>query len=340
MHTMNKTVIPFVSREDYPELLRAVDDQNSFLADYDSFLKLCDNMIKDYQKAGLTIIKVNINPGELVKWCRSQNRIIDSTARAEYAVFLYSKYSLASDTCGLKITANNFSEFTYSKQHHFACFGDNDVELYGEKKDPGLCDLKVYRDLLVYTFLKEHIPKGSRILDIGGGDSRIINTVKNDYECWNIDKLEGVENGPSSLNVAGFRLIRDYMGNFNKELPDNYFDFVFSISALEHTPGDDKTNSDIIKDINRVMKVDTFSLHCFDIVIGREEVWTNKLLPFIFNQVKTINPFIPFSIMEKDPSVYVMSEEAYNRTWKSITQVSYEKFGKPLSYNILWKQST
>jgi hypothetical protein len=88
---MNKTLIPFVSREDYPELLRVVDDQNSFPPDYDSFLKLCDNMIKDYQKAGLAIMKVNIKPGELAEWCHSQNRIIDSTARAEYAVFLYSK---------------------------------------------------------------------------------------------------------------------------------------------------------------------------------------------------------------------------------------------------------
>lgn len=88
---MNQTVIPFVSREDYHELLRIVDDQNSFPSDYDSFLKLCDNMIEDYKKAGLNIIKVNINPSELAEWCRSQNRNIDSTARAEYAVFLYSK---------------------------------------------------------------------------------------------------------------------------------------------------------------------------------------------------------------------------------------------------------
>jgi hypothetical protein len=39
----------------------------------------------------LNIIKVNIIPGELAGWCRSQNRKIDSTARAEYAVFLYTK---------------------------------------------------------------------------------------------------------------------------------------------------------------------------------------------------------------------------------------------------------
>jgi hypothetical protein len=91
IHTMDLTVIPFVSREDYPELLCIVDDKNSFPADYDSFLQLCDNMIKDYQKAGVKIIKMNINPSEFAEWCRNQNRNIDGKARSDYAVFLYSK---------------------------------------------------------------------------------------------------------------------------------------------------------------------------------------------------------------------------------------------------------
>jgi len=88
---MSQAVLPFVSQEDYTELLRIVDDQNNFPSDYDSFLKLCDKMIKDYQEAGLNIIKININPNELAEWCGSQNRKIDRTAREEYAVFLYSK---------------------------------------------------------------------------------------------------------------------------------------------------------------------------------------------------------------------------------------------------------
>ena len=88
---MNLTVIPFVSREDYPDLISIVDDKNSFPPEYDSFLRLCDNMISDYQKAGLKIIKIDINPAELAEWCRSRNRKIDGAARGEFAVFLYSK---------------------------------------------------------------------------------------------------------------------------------------------------------------------------------------------------------------------------------------------------------
>ncbi|GAI29988.1 unnamed protein product, partial [marine sediment metagenome] len=136
--------------------------------------------------------------------------------------------------------ADDFDDFTYSKKSHFALFKGYDVELYGKSIDPDACDLKAYQDLLVFSFIKENIPRGSRILDIGGGKSRILNYFKNNYECWNLDKLEGLGNGPVAVGSEGCRLVKDYIGCFNKELPDNYFDFVFSISALEHVPEDDE----------------------------------------------------------------------------------------------------
>jgi hypothetical protein len=88
---MDLTVVPVVSREDYPELLSIVEDNNSFPADYDSFVQLYDNMMRDYQKTGRKMIKINIKPGELAEWCRSQNRKVDSKARGDYAIFLYEK---------------------------------------------------------------------------------------------------------------------------------------------------------------------------------------------------------------------------------------------------------
>ncbi len=152
------------------------------------------------------------------------------------------------------ITPLNFDKFTFSKMDHFNLFLEHnfDEELFGCVVDPGDCDLKVYQDLLIYSFIKFNVPAGSKILDIGGGDSRILKHFKNDYECWNIDKLEGVGNGPTDIDTTGFRLVFDYMGNFNNELPENYFDFVFSISTLEHVPADEaKIHADILKDINR-----------------------------------------------------------------------------------------
>ena len=49
-----------------------------------------------------------------------------------------------------------------------------------------------------------------------------------------------------------------------RELPDHYFDFVFSVSALEHTPDDHSVRVNVLKDINRILKPGCPSLHCFD----------------------------------------------------------------------------
>jgi glycosyltransferase involved in cell wall biosynthesis/radical SAM superfamily enzyme YgiQ (UPF0313 family)/ADP-heptose:LPS heptosyltransferase/ubiquinone/menaquinone biosynthesis C-methylase UbiE len=229
--------------------------------------------------------------------------------------------------------------FTYSKKSHFALFKGYDTELYAGAVDPDNCDLKNYQDLLVLLFIRENIPTGSRILDIGGGNSRILKHLKNEYECWNLDKLEGRGSGPASIDSTGYRLVKDYIGNFNKELPDNYFDFVFSISALEHVPDDNPDYlGNIRDDIERILKPGGYSLHCFDVVIKKDSVWTNKLLPFLCQNLKMITPFVPFEELERDPDLYVMTEKAYQKGWQSTTKKTYLDFGKPLSYNVLWQK--
>ena len=229
--------------------------------------------------------------------------------------------------------------FSYSKKSHFELFKGYDTELYAGAVDPDNCDLKNYQDLLVLLFIRENIPKGSRILDIGGGDSRILKHLKDEYECWNLDKLEGRGSGPASIDSTGYRLVKDYIGNFNKELPDNYFDFVFSVSALEHVPDDNQDYlGNIRDDIERILKPGGYSLHCFDVVIKKDSVWTNKLLPFLCQNLKMITPFVPLEELERDPDLYVMTEKAYQKGWQSITKKTYLDFGKPLSYNVLWQK--
>jgi tetratricopeptide (TPR) repeat protein len=160
----------------------------------------------------------------------------------------------------------------------------------------------------------------------------------NDYECWNIDKLEGLGNGLTSVNATGYRLVEAYMGEFTEELPGHYFDFIFSISALEHVGDDKKTFQNICLDIDRVLKPGDYSLHCFDVVLKKDEVWTNQLLPHMFENFETINSFIPLDQLKYDDDLFVMSKQAYIRRWQHITKKPYEEFGEPVSYNILWKK--
>ena len=126
------------------------------------------------------------------------------------------------------------------------------LDCTGPRKNMGNVDLKTYQDLLVMRFIQDYIPKGSRILDVGGGNSRMLKHFHKTYECWNLDKLEGIGNGPQAVKDVPYKLVRAYMGDFSNELPENYFDLVFSISALEHVPENDrKIHNNIIDDIAR-----------------------------------------------------------------------------------------
>lgn len=244
------------------------------------------------------------------------------------------------------LNADNFNEFTFSKKWHFEYFLKNnyDEELYSVTVDPDYCDLKAYQDLFIFSYIKNNIRKGSKLLDIGGGDSRILNYFQNDYECWNIDKLEGIGHGPKEIDTSGFRLVQDYIGNFNDELPENYFDLVFSISTLEHIPIDNNLiYENILKDINRVLKKDCHSVHCVDHTTDRllgsvEEVWVNPIIPYFFKNQVMINKFIPLEIVETDAGLFYMSEKYFNDKWAEATGKTYEEFGKPFSYNFIWKK--
>lgn len=245
-----------------------------------------------------------------------------------------------------KICPENFNDFTYSKNWHFDIFlGNNyDEELFNLNINPEYCDLKVYQDLFLFSYIKQNIIKGSKLLEIGGGSSRILNYFKNEYECWNIDKLEGIGHGPKEIDSTGCRLVLDYMGNFNDELPDNYFDLIFSISTLEHVPlGETEIYKNILKDINRVLKPGGYSLHCVDHTTDRllgqvDNVWTNPIIPFFFKNQKMINKFITLEIAETDHDLFYMSKKYFDDNWSEATAKSYEEFGKPFSYNFIWNK--
>jgi glycosyltransferase involved in cell wall biosynthesis/ubiquinone/menaquinone biosynthesis C-methylase UbiE len=241
------------------------------------------------------------------------------------------------DDSTAKVARSNFGNFTYSKHSHFAKF-----KRFGFTVDahPDTCDLKVYQDLLVYNFIIQNLPLGAKLLEIGGGQSRIIEVLKNNYECWNLDKFEGVGNGPLSPDEArDNRIVLDYIGNFNQELPDNYFDFVFSISTLEHIwPENDENFKNICDDIDRVLKPGGLCLHCIDIVLRPTDMWTNGILPYMIRNIKMLHPVTSFAEIAIDPDTYFMSKKAYENSWQGIINKNYEEFGKPLSYNVIYEK--
>jgi len=235
-------------------------------------------------------------------------------------------------------TPKHFSHFAYAKKSHFEAFRGLDTALYGKPVDHAQCDLKRYQDLLVLTFITATIPQGSKILEIGGGNSRILAHLADRYECWNVDKFEGLGNGPKALPQKGYRIIRDYLGNNNPELPDNHFDLVFSISALEHTPDDENLFENIVNDMHRILKHGGTNLHLFNVVFKRDGFWTNPFLTYLFEQTSPSYPMPDSDKMRVDPDLYTMGKSAYDRTWKKIVGKPYEECGQPSSVNILWRK--
>jgi ubiquinone/menaquinone biosynthesis C-methylase UbiE len=183
------------------------------------------------------------------------------------------------------------------------------------------------------------IPRGSRLLEVGGGASRIIRHWKNHFECWNVDRLEGCGHGPTEVDVTGYRLVKAFMGDFSAEIPADGFDFVFSISALEHTPrGDTVFLESIAADIDRVLKPGAYSLHCFDAVLKRQKLWVNQLLDHIFATRPTLNRPVGFEELAASEDLFVLPRTVYDRHWLPRNGVDYETYGRPLSINVLWRK--
>lgn len=234
---------------------------------------------------------------------------------------------------------DNVAAFSHSKREHFELFKGLPFQSYNVgDPDPAVCDLKVYQDYLTYCFIRRNVAPGSRILEVGGGDSRILRHFSNDYECWNADKCEGLGNGPIQFTSPHYKIVYDYLGSFNAELPDHGFDFVFSISALEHAPEDETVRANILKDIHRVLKPGCPSLHCFDAIVKTTAPsWVNGLIPHLYAHAPLQTQFVPPDELAADPGTYFMSQQAYEANWQPITKDSYADFGRPFSYNLFWR---
>jgi hypothetical protein len=78
--------------------------------------------------------------------------------------------------------------------------------------------------------------RGKRIIEVGGGDSRVLPMLEGNQR-WNVDKFEGVGQGPTTVNTTGgVEVIRAFFGEFDPSIPQ--VDVIFSISVVEHIPFD------------------------------------------------------------------------------------------------------
>ena len=115
----------------------------------------------------------------------------------------------------------------------------------------------------------------TRILEVGGSDCRVLRSFSSNNECWNAEKFEGLAGGPSrKIETDGVQNIPAYLGEFDKALPNSYFDVVFSVSVVEHVTDDKLT--DFFLDIARVLKPGGLTFHAIDVYVFDEEHWSES----------------------------------------------------------------
>jgi len=121
--------------------------------------------------------------------------------------------------------------------------------------------MKTVQDTYVYHLLRHE--KGKKILEAGGGNSRLMRLLRKANECWLVDRFDGLGNGPKRRPLLrNVKIVQDYVGEFNPLLPDGYFDFVFSISVVEHIPLD--ALDDFFRDCARLLKPGGRMIHAID----------------------------------------------------------------------------
>lgn len=125
--------------------------------------------------------------------------------------------------------------------------------------------LKGIQDGWIVSLLSEK--SDLKIAEVGGGHSRVLQKLSPRNECWNIDKFEGQGQGPTEVvELANVKIVRAFLGDFDTAIPDQYFDVVFSVSVVEHVPGE-RLNA-FFADCHRILKPGGMMAHAIDLYIS------------------------------------------------------------------------
>jgi hypothetical protein len=234
----------------------------------------------------------------------------------------------------------DFNDFSYSKKSHFRVFHNNgyDKLLYGEDIDHQGFNIKTYQNLLVFSFITQNIPEGSRILEIGNGDDYIYNHFKFRYQIWRIENSGDLVYNKENAIQNEIQLFKDDKGKYHSDLPIGFFDFIFSTSGFGSLIDDKSLFKNVLDNINRMLKADGFSLHCFPVILLSGDVHYHRLLNFFCNHSYEL--FYPVRSLTSLPNkIEVLEDPELFLNFEIFTkaeELNLEEFQETVSYNYLW----
>lgn len=149
--------------------------------------------------------------------------------------------------------------------------------------------LKQMGTLFCAEKIKEIAP--AKILEVGAGFNTFFEEhFSAGHEYWILDDTVGLcdeEKFNAAVKVRqNTHFVRSLLGSFNSDVPDNYFDLVFSISALEHVPLDKRTA--VYEDMFRIVRPGGIIVHSIDMF--RDNRWAEEEYEYLKNAGFLVTP--------------------------------------------------
>lgn len=191
-------------------------------------------------------------------------------------------------------------------------------------------DLKDVQRPWVLKAIIGKVPKGGRILEIGGGQPYVADLLgRLGYEVWLVDPYDGSGNGPVEFEhfrreSPSVRFVRALFDDRLTEPPPASLDCIYSISVLEHI--DYVGLQGVFRGMQKFLKPSGVSIHAVDHVhkgIGAAEHFEKLRFMAAGFGLSTLKLDRVLSDMERDPETYYLSAESHNR-WRG--DMPYEKF--------------
>ncbi|MBK6770940.1 MAG: hypothetical protein IPG78_02105 [Ignavibacteria bacterium] len=234
------------------------------------------------------------------------------------------------------LNREDFLPFAYSRNSHIIFFQNKhcDELLYGRRIESWDYDLNTYQNLYAYSFIKDNISEGARILEIGKKDDYIINHFKHQRECYRIENAESLaKNDKDLINIS---LIKDNHGNETKGVPEDHFDFIFSKSGFDNINTDEQGHNNILNNLNKMLKPSGYALINFSGKLIEPYVITNPFQLFTSKEIKPLTgkytpltKSINHSVILNDPDLFHFFNTANPNDKTSM-----------ISYNYLWRKNT
>ena len=170
------------------------------------------------------------------------------------------------------------------------------------------------------------VPPCSRILDIGGGEPFLADTLARlGYEVWFVDPFDGTGNGPLDYErfrteCPGVRFIRGLFGEQVLPAPPGGFDCIYSTRLLEHLPG--KSLQDVFAGMKKYLRPGGWSIHAFDHVhkgSGAGERYTKLKSIVRWAGFEEIELTRLIERLDSDPETHYFLADSHNCRYESVS---------------------